>query len=51
MRLLTKGLLIVAIPGLFEIVLLAALFKSQADAADAERQPRGEDDQIGRAHV
>lgn len=37
MRLLTKGLLIVAIPGLFEIVLLAALFKSQADAADAER--------------
>lgn len=37
MRLLTKGLLIVAIPSLFEVLLLAALFKSQADAAEAER--------------
>ncbi|BEV15890.1 ATP-binding protein [Herbaspirillum sp. DW155] len=37
MRLLTKGLLIVAIPSLFEVLLLGALFKSQADAEDAER--------------
>lgn len=37
MRLLTKGLLIVAIPSLFEVVLLASLFKTQADAESAER--------------
>lgn len=37
MKLLTKGLLIVAIPSLFEVLLLASLFKSQADAEDAER--------------
>lgn len=37
MRLLTKGLLIVAIPSLFEILLLGALFNSQGDAEDAER--------------
>lgn len=37
MRLLTKGLLIVAIPSLFELVLLASLFKTQADAEEAER--------------
>ncbi|MFJ3054625.1 ATP-binding protein [Herbaspirillum sp. NPDC087042] len=37
MKLLTKGLLIVAIPSLFEVLLLASLFKSQADAAEAER--------------
>ncbi len=36
MRLLTKGLLIVAIPSLFEVLLLGALFKFQADAEDAE---------------
>jgi signal transduction histidine kinase len=37
MKLLTKGLLIVAIPSLFEMLLLASLFKSQADAEQAER--------------
>jgi len=37
MKLLTKGWLIVAIPSLFEVVLLASLFKTQADAEDAER--------------
>lgn len=37
MKLLTKGLLIVAIPSLFELLLLASLFKTQADAEDAER--------------
>jgi signal transduction histidine kinase len=37
MKLLTKGLLIVAIPSLFELLLLASLFKTQADAEEAER--------------
>ncbi|NUU01456.1 sensor histidine kinase [Herbaspirillum robiniae] len=37
MKLLTKGLLIVAIPSLFELVLLASLFKTQSDAEEAER--------------
>ena len=37
MKLLTKGWLIVAIPSLFEVVLLASLFKTQADAEQAER--------------
>ncbi|EJM98631.1 ATP-binding protein [Herbaspirillum sp. YR522] len=37
MKLLTKGWVIVAIPSLFEVVLLASLFKMQADAEDAER--------------
>ncbi|ALU89334.1 two component sensor histidine kinase protein [Herbaspirillum rubrisubalbicans M1] len=37
MRLLTRGLLIVAIPSLFEVLLLGALFKVQADAEEAER--------------
>lgn len=35
MRLLTRGLLIVAIPSLFEVLLLGALFKVQADAEQA----------------
>ncbi|ONN64287.1 ATP-binding protein [Herbaspirillum sp. VT-16-41] len=37
MRLLTKGLLIVAIPSLVELLLLGALFNSQDDAEEAER--------------
>jgi signal transduction histidine kinase len=37
MKLFTKGLLIVAIPSLFELLLLGALIKTQAESADAER--------------
>jgi signal transduction histidine kinase len=36
MKLFTKGLLLVAVPGLFELILLALLFKSQQDATEAE---------------
>jgi len=36
MKLFTKGLLLVAIPGLFELGLLAILYKSQSNAAQAE---------------
>jgi signal transduction histidine kinase len=37
MRLTTKGLLLIAIPALFELALLAGVFEAQTDAADAER--------------
>lgn len=37
MRLTTKGLLLIAIPALFELSLLAAIVKAQADAETAER--------------
>ncbi|MEM5329885.1 ATP-binding protein [Paraburkholderia sp. JHI2823] len=37
MRLTTKGLLLIAIPAVFELSLLSAIVKAQADAADAER--------------
>ncbi len=37
MRLTTKGLLLIAIPALFELALLSGVVKAQADAADAER--------------
>ncbi|RXZ38253.1 histidine kinase [Oxalobacteraceae bacterium CAVE-383] len=36
MKLFTKGLLLVAVPGIFELVLLGLLFKSQQDATEAE---------------
>jgi signal transduction histidine kinase len=36
MKLFTKGLLLVAIPGLFEVILLGLLYKSQQDATQAE---------------
>jgi len=36
MKLFTKGLLLVAIPGLFELGLLAILYKSQSNATQAE---------------
>ncbi|MGF6754686.1 signal transduction histidine kinase [Paraburkholderia sp. GAS42] len=37
MRLTTKGLLLIAIPALFELALLAGVVEAQADAANAER--------------
>ena len=37
MRLTTKGLLLIAIPALFELALLSGLVKAQADATQAER--------------
>ncbi|REE19525.1 phospho-acceptor domain-containing protein [Paraburkholderia sp. BL27I4N3] len=37
MRLTTKGLLLIAIPALFELSLLSGLVKAQADATQAER--------------
>ncbi|HEX7934008.1 MAG TPA: ATP-binding protein [Paraburkholderia sp.] len=37
MRLTTKGLLLIAIPALFELALLSGLVKAQSDAAEAER--------------
>jgi len=37
MRLTTKGLLLIAIPAVFELALLCALVKAQADTAQAER--------------
>ncbi|MFM0057980.1 ATP-binding protein [Paraburkholderia phytofirmans] len=37
MRLTTKGLLLIAIPALFEMALLSGLVKAQADATQAER--------------
>ena len=36
MKLFTKGLLLVAVPGIFELVLLGLLYKSQQDATTAE---------------
>jgi CHASE3 domain sensor protein len=36
MKLFTKGLLLVAVPGIFELVLLGLLYKSQQDATQAE---------------
>jgi signal transduction histidine kinase len=38
MRLTTKGLLLIAIPAVFELALLSGLVKAQSDAADAERR-------------
>ncbi|MFM0670970.1 sensor histidine kinase [Paraburkholderia sediminicola] len=37
MRLTTKGLLLIAIPALFELALLSGLVKAQSDATEAER--------------
>ncbi|VVD28089.1 sensor histidine kinase [Paraburkholderia dioscoreae] len=37
MRLTTKGLLLIAIPAVFELALLSGLVKAQSDAAQAER--------------
>jgi signal transduction histidine kinase len=37
MRLTTKGLLLIAIPAVFELALLSGLVKAQADATSAER--------------
>ncbi|WP_168793428.1 sensor histidine kinase [Paraburkholderia aromaticivorans] len=37
MRLTTKGLLLIAIPALFELALLSGLVKAQSDATQAER--------------
>ncbi|CAE6816826.1 sensor histidine kinase [Paraburkholderia haematera] len=37
MRLTTKGLLLIAIPALFELALLSGLVKAQSDAAQAEQ--------------
>ncbi|AFT85438.1 sensor histidine kinase [Paraburkholderia phenoliruptrix] len=37
MRLTTKGLLLIAIPAIFELALLSGLVKAQSDAAEAER--------------
>jgi signal transduction histidine kinase len=37
MRLTTKGLLLIAIPAVFELALLSGLVKAQSDAAEAER--------------
>jgi signal transduction histidine kinase len=37
MRLTTKGLLLIAIPALFELALLSGLVEAQSDAAQAER--------------
>ncbi|MET3231781.1 UNVERIFIED_ORG: signal transduction histidine kinase [Burkholderia sp. 1263] len=37
MRLTTKGLLLIAIPALFELALLSGLVKAQSDSAQAER--------------
>src|SRR5258705_771803 len=37
MRLTTKGLLLIAIPAVFELALLSGLVKAQADAEQAER--------------
>src|ERR1700744_2224892 len=37
MRLTTKGLLLIAIPAVFELALLSGLVKAQADSAQAER--------------
>lgn len=36
MKLFTKGLLLVAVPGIFELILLGLLYKSQQDATQAE---------------
>jgi hypothetical protein len=36
MRLTTKGLLLIAIPAVFELALLSGLVKAQVDAAQAE---------------
>lgn len=49
MRLLTKGLLIVAIPSLFELLLLAALFKAHAAASEAERWAAHSDQVVNQA--
>ena len=44
MRLTTKGLLLIAIPAVFELALLSGLVKAQVDAAQAERwQAHSED--------
>ncbi|TDV36129.1 phospho-acceptor domain-containing protein [Paraburkholderia caballeronis] len=37
MRLTTKGLLLIAIPAVFELTLLSGIVKAQADAEDAQR--------------
>ncbi|SIT42980.1 exported hypothetical protein [Paraburkholderia ribeironis] len=37
MRLTTRGLLLIAIPAVFELALLSGLVKAQSDAAQAER--------------
>ena len=37
MRLTTKGLLLIAIPAVFELALLSGLIKAQSDAEQAER--------------
>jgi signal transduction histidine kinase len=37
MRLTTKGLLLIALPAVFEVTLLSAIVKVQADATDAQR--------------
>ncbi|HTH62866.1 MAG TPA: ATP-binding protein [Paraburkholderia sp.] len=37
MRLTTKGLMLIALPAVFEVTLLAGIVKVQADAADAQR--------------
>ena len=37
MRLTTKGLLLIALPAVFEVALLSGIVKAQADAADAQR--------------
>jgi signal transduction histidine kinase len=37
MRLTTKGLLLIAIPAVFELALLSGLVKAQSDSAEAER--------------
>ncbi|WP_027801336.1 sensor histidine kinase [Paraburkholderia dilworthii] len=38
MRLTTKGLLLIAIPAVFELALLSGLVKAQSDAAEAQRR-------------
>ncbi|HEY1610557.1 MAG TPA: ATP-binding protein [Paraburkholderia sp.] len=40
MRLTTKGLLLIALPAVFEVTLLAGIAKIGADAADAQRRAR-----------
>ena len=37
MRLTTKGLLLIAIPAVFELALLSALVKAQVDTTQEER--------------
>jgi len=44
MRLTTKGLLLIAIPAVFELALLSGLFKAQAEAEQAERSSMHSED-------